>query len=653
MTTPEAAVAAARAVAPGLANRAEKYDRDGTFPAEDFAELRGAGLLGLMVPLHLGGAGARFADYAEVAMTLGAGNGATALVFNMHASVTGALALTPDDVARALGATDGFFAMRDSTLRAASLGAFYAVAMSERRAGSRLSAVETTYEPVDGGWHIRGEKTFCSGAGHADGYLVAARRDDKVSYFLVPASDGVKVVETWDSLGMRATASHDLLLDTVVPEEALIGGVEGLALLLAQVMPQWLVASYAAVYVGVAQSAVDAAVAHVNERDLARLPAVRARLGRADAQVAAAREVVRVMAHAVDEAPGEPATNRWVWRAKLLAGETAMDVAASLLEACGTSATRRGHPLERIYRDARCGSLQPATSDVCADWLGLRRSRSRPRGRRGAPMVRTAVSARIAGIGSALPTELDQQELWDEFFAAHYAGHRTARRIWRSSGVRTRHGVLDPRVEDVSRWGTQARMERYVVEALPLGKGAVGAALDNAGVRADEVGMFVVASCTGYATPGLDILLARDLGMDPGVQRLGIGHMGCYAAVPGLGAVTDFVARHGGRRCCCASSCPACTCSRRPTTCSRWWRTRCSPTPPPRSCSARDARARARRRRHRAAHRTPTRVEMMTWDVTDLGFRMGLSPEVPDVLARHVRPGRRRRCSPATASSVD
>jgi alkylation response protein AidB-like acyl-CoA dehydrogenase len=136
-------------------------------------------------------------------------------------------------------------------------------------------------------------------------------------------------------------------------------------------MPQWLVASYAAVYVGVAQAAIDAAADHVNQRNLGRLPAVRARLGRADAQVAAAREAVRAMAAAVDAAPGEPTTNRWIWRAKLLAGETAMNVAASLLEACGTSASRRGHPLERIYRDARCGSLQPATSDVCADWLGF------------------------------------------------------------------------------------------------------------------------------------------------------------------------------------------------------------------------------------------------------------------------------------------
>ena len=81
----------------------------------------------------------------------------------------------------------------------------------------------------------------------------------RVSYFPGPDGAGITVEETWDSLGMRATASHDLHLDTVVPEDCLVGGVEGLTLLLAQVMPQWLVASYAAVYVGVAQSAIDAA----------------------------------------------------------------------------------------------------------------------------------------------------------------------------------------------------------------------------------------------------------------------------------------------------------------------------------------------------------------------------------------------------------
>jgi alkylation response protein AidB-like acyl-CoA dehydrogenase len=366
-------VRTAQALAPGFAGRAARYDAAGAFPVEDFAELRDSGLLGLMVPERLGGAGASFTGYAEVAWELARGSGATALVYNMHASVTGALAQTPDDLARTLGAPEWFFQARDQILADAAKGALYAVAMSERGAGSRLSRLSTVYAPEADGYRITGRKTFVSGAGHADGYLVAARAADdpgKVSQFLVPAGDGLTVEPTWDALGMRATASHDLHLDVVVSRDALLGGLEGLALLVAQVMPQWLVASYAAVYAGLARAAVDAAVSHVTGRRVSELPSVRARLGRADADAAAARLAVLEAARRVDTAPGDPETNRWVWRAKLLAGDIAMRVAGSMLEAAGASATRRGNPLERIYRDARCGALQPATSDVCADWLG-------------------------------------------------------------------------------------------------------------------------------------------------------------------------------------------------------------------------------------------------------------------------------------------
>ncbi len=369
-------VEAARRLVPRFAARAAGDDVMGDFPVDDFADLRAAGLFGLMVPRRLGGAGAGFAEYARVAYELARGNGATALVFNMHASVTGALAGVPPALIEALGVPETFFTARDKVLAAAATGSWYAVAMSERGAGSRLSQLSTMYsaEP-GGGYRITGAKTFVSGAGHCDGYLVAARSaadPSTVSQFLIPAdAPGLTVEPTWDSLGMRATGSHDLHLDARVPDRALLGGVEGLALLVAQLMPHWMVASYAAVYVGVARAAVDAAVAHVTERRFAHLPAVRARIGRADAAVAAARLAVDEAARRVDEAPGEAETNRWVWRAKLLAGTTAAEVAAAMLEAAGTSAIRRGHPLERLYRDARCGSLQPATSDVCADWLGV------------------------------------------------------------------------------------------------------------------------------------------------------------------------------------------------------------------------------------------------------------------------------------------
>lgn len=372
--TPDAARRAVRALVPRIADRAQEYDRTGDFPVADFDDLRARGLLGLMVPVDLGGCGATFSDYTEIAMELAEGSGSTALIFNMHASVTGALAQLSEEVLSAFGARREFFDERDRLLAEAATGALYAVAMSERGSGSRLSKTTTSYRRTARGFRITGSKTFVSGAEHADAFLVTAREADAVepniSYFLVPAGPGARVERTWDAMGMRATASHDVHFDVEIDGSGLLGGVEGVTLPLVQLMPQWVVSSYAAVYVGVARSALQAAGAHLKERGLSGLAGARARLGRANAAVAGAEAVVREAARRVTDHPGEPETNRWVWRAKLVAGDTAAEVASTALEAAGASATRRGHPLERIYRDARCGALQPATSDVCADWLG-------------------------------------------------------------------------------------------------------------------------------------------------------------------------------------------------------------------------------------------------------------------------------------------
>ncbi|WP_306203877.1 type III polyketide synthase [Actinoplanes sp. RD1] len=247
----------------------------------------------------------------------------------------------------------------------------------------------------------------------------------------------------------------------------------------------------------------------------------------------------------------------------------------------------------------------------------------------------------IAGLGVALPPSAVQQELWDGYFAGYYAagGRRgLAKRIFANSGVTTRQAAVSPLIEDISDWSTERRMRRYQVEAVPLGKEAVGRALTAAGIAADELGLLAVCSCTGYATPGLDITLARDMGMSPSVQRLFIGHMGCYAALPGLGTISDFaVARGRPALLLCAEL------------------TSLHLQPP-------DARADIQQIvshalfsdaaaavvvtpgerpgyavRDVAALTDSTTAGHMTWDVTDLGFRMGLSPQVPDVLSVHVR----------------
>jgi predicted naringenin-chalcone synthase len=241
----------------------------------------------------------------------------------------------------------------------------------------------------------------------------------------------------------------------------------------------------------------------------------------------------------------------------------------------------------------------------------------------------------LAGAGSALPAALDQDAAWEGFFAQHYEGVRAARRIFAGAGVRRRHAVANPLDEDLSGWSTGARMQRYVQEALPLGKQAVAGALDAAGLAPGEVGLFAVATCTGYATPGLDIRLAGDLGMPPGLQRLLVGHMGCYAAVPGLAAAADFVTAHARPAvllCCELTSLhvqPAAAELDQVVAHALFSDAAAAVVLEP-------AATRGRRLAAVVARTDPSTADHMTWDVTDLGFRMGLSPRVPDVLARHV-----------------
>ena len=244
-------------------------------------------------------------------------------------------------------------------------------------------------------------------------------------------------------------------------------------------------------------------------------------------------------------------------------------------------------------------------------------------------------AAVVTGAGSALPATLDQEAAWDGFFAAHYADVRAAKRIFLGAGVRTRHAVANPLDEDLSTWGTGARMARYVQEALPLGKQAVAGALDAAGLAPGDVGLFAVATCTGYATPGLDIRLASDLGMPAGLQRLLIGHMGCYAAIPGLAAVGDFVAarsRPAVLLCCELTSLhvqPAQRDLEQVVAHALFSDAAAAVVVEPGA-------GRGRRLAGVVARTDASTADLMTWDVTDLGFRMGLSPRVPGVLSKHV-----------------
>lgn len=246
--------------------------------------------------------------------------------------------------------------------------------------------------------------------------------------------------------------------------------------------------------------------------------------------------------------------------------------------------------------------------------------------------------ATITGMASALPAPRAQADLWDSFFSRHYAGSRWAKRIYDSAGVARRHPAIDPTVEDVSAWTTGARMQRYLNEATPLAKSAASGALAAAGLDATDVGLLTVVSCTGYATPGIDVSLARDLGLSSSTERALLGHMGCHAALPALGLVADSVANRGRPAlllCVELSSLhlqPASTDVSQVLSHALFSDAAVAvvvePGPSAGGLEVVDLEACS----------DLASADHITWEITDLGFRMGLSRHVPELLARHVGP---------------
>jgi predicted naringenin-chalcone synthase len=250
---------------------------------------------------------------------------------------------------------------------------------------------------------------------------------------------------------------------------------------------------------------------------------------------------------------------------------------------------------------------------------------------------RLAVPA-LTGIGTALPRVRTQAELWDGFFRDHYGDHRLARRLWANAGVDTRHGVADPLEVDVRQWSTARRMEAFAEYGMPLGREAVEACLADAELDPADVGLLCVVTCTGYGTPGIDIRLADELGLPATVQRLHIGHMGCYAAVPGLSTVADAAAARG------KAAIMLCL-----------ELTSLHLQPPDERLDVQQLISHALFSDGAAAAAVVPDAggfevvdvvaltdiatsHMMSWEVTDLGFRMGLSHRVPKMLERHVEP---------------
>ncbi len=368
-----------------FATRARGYDREARFPVENFAAMRDAGLMGLMVPSDHGGMGADFLQYTRAAGRLARGDGSTAVAFNMHNIITGTLAEVDE---RALVGSHGkrMAAFRDWVFAEAMAGKVFAASLTEPGAGFHPGSLTTAYKRVDGGFVLNGRKSFVSLSENADYYVVAAVAAEPpkdagptVSWLVIAADDpGIRFERLWDTLGMRATVSNNMILeDTFVPEERLFMRTEGMVLEKLAREPHLVVGGFTACYLGILEAILDFVVKYQSGRKMLRTQAplieselVQHRVGEMSVQVEAARELVYSAARRVLSDRGSRATNAAIHRAKYFVGETGPAVASQAIRLCGGGTISKHLPLERHYRDIRCCGLMPAKSDECIWYVG-------------------------------------------------------------------------------------------------------------------------------------------------------------------------------------------------------------------------------------------------------------------------------------------
>jgi alkylation response protein AidB-like acyl-CoA dehydrogenase len=374
---------------PRFAARAEHHDRDASFPTENYADLRAAGLLAICVPREHGGLGADFATYVMVSAELGRWCGATALSFNMHVCSC----LWAGEIADALDMTPAQRADHASKRavhfeRIAKQGELYAQPFSEGGAAAAGAAPwGTVARKVDGGYVINGKKIFASLAGAADWYGVlctlelpgaparASRRD--ALYLAVPANaPGLTLFGDWDPLGMRATVSRNLLYKDVFVPDAARMMPEGLYFQAASRFPH-MFATLSPTYLGVAQAAYDFTVRYLRAEVPGMPPVLRRmyptkQIAVADMRVKLEATRALFLQNARDACiDPDKDTRMRLYAAHYTIMESANDICRLAIRTCGGQSMLKSLPLERLYRDSRCGSLMlPWTAELCMDRLG-------------------------------------------------------------------------------------------------------------------------------------------------------------------------------------------------------------------------------------------------------------------------------------------
>jgi alkylation response protein AidB-like acyl-CoA dehydrogenase len=367
-----------------FAARAAHFDRTATFPFDNYADMREAGLLKICVPKSHGGLGADFATYVMTAAELGRHCGATALSWNMHVSSAMWSGFIADDLQMTDAQRKEHHQHRALHYENMVNGKVYSQPFSEGGAAAAGKAPwGTLAKKVEGGYLVNGKKIFASLSGAADFYGVlctidkpGATQKDSL-YLAVPASaPGVSVVGDWDPLGMRGTVSRTLLFKEVfVPTTARLMP-EGMY---AQAALRWphMFATLSPTYMGIAQAAYDFTASYLRG-EVEGMPPVKRRMYPTKQITVAQMRIMLEQTRALflqnaRDARVDPdkETRLRIYATHYTIMENANEIARLAIRTCGGQSMLKTLPLERLYRDSRCGSLMlPWTAELCLDRLG-------------------------------------------------------------------------------------------------------------------------------------------------------------------------------------------------------------------------------------------------------------------------------------------
>ena len=370
-----------------FAPRAAEWDEQASFPFANYDDLRDNGLLAMCVPTAYGGGGADYATYMMVAAEIGRFCGATALTWNMHICSTMWTGVLADGIPMTDAQREEHATRRELHFRrVVQDGAIYAQPFSEGSAAAAGRApFGTTARKVEGGWVVNGRKIFASLSGAADYYGVLCTEDQEgvkpdpkdTLYLAVPAtSEGFAISGEWNPLGMRGTVSRNLTFtDVFVPDDAQLMP-RGVYFKGAQTWPAMFF-TLAPTYLGLANAAYDFMVQYLRGEVEGEPPVKRRMYPTKQIAVAQMRiqlETLKsIFLRVIREARPNPSKDERMrlYAAQYTVMEGANDLARLAIRTCGGQSMMKHLPIERIYRDSRCGSLMlPWTAELVLDRMG-------------------------------------------------------------------------------------------------------------------------------------------------------------------------------------------------------------------------------------------------------------------------------------------